>query len=88
MKYHNHYLKKVIDVDVIGGHYYEVYRLEKCQFKVWGASTDELDKRRFHIDSHGNVFLKIHITDAWSLSNAKEFVNTFNGVDYNYNVLA
>lgn len=28
-----------------------------------------------------------YITVAWTLSNAKEFVDSFNGITYNYNVL-
>ena len=59
MKYHNHYLTKVIDKDVIGGHYYNIY--------------------------NKNGLL---ITSAWTLSNAKEFVDSFNGKVYNWNVLA
>ena len=27
------------------------------------------------------------ITNAWTLSNAKEFIDTFDGEKYNYNVL-
>ena len=28
-----------------------------------------------------------YIIEAWTLSNAKEFVDTFDGIKYNYNVL-
>ena len=57
MKYHNHLIKKVIDGDVDGGCYYEIFKNNK------------------------------KITTAWTLSNAKEFINTFNGNEYQWNIL-
>lgn len=58
MKYKKHELKKVIDNDVDGGFYYDIYKDGK------------------------------KITCAWTLSNAKEFVDSFDGKDYHWNVLA
>ena len=53
MKYHKCELKKVIDSDVEGGFYYEIYKDGK------------------------------YIINAWTLSNAKEFIDS----GFNYNVL-
>lgn len=57
MKYHGHELKKIIDYDVDGGSYYEIYKDGK------------------------------YITSAWFLNNAKEFIDSFDGKDYHWNVL-
>lgn len=59
MKYHGFYLKKIIDSDVIGGSYYEIYQPQP------------------------NGTFKF-ITTAWTLSNAKEFIDS----GLNYGVLA
>ena len=58
MKYHGHELRKVIDHEVYGGSYYDIFKDGK------------------------------KITNAWTLSNAKEFVDSFDGNDYHWNVLA
>ena len=57
MKYHGHELVKVIDCDVDGGSYYDIFKDNK------------------------------KITSAWTLSNAKEFVDSFDGKDYHWNIL-
>ena len=57
MKYHKHELKKVVDVEVDGGSYYDIYKDGK------------------------------KVTCAWTLGNAKEFVDTFDGNTYNWNLL-
>ena len=57
MKYHKHVLQKVIDHDVDGGSYYDIFKDGK------------------------------KITSAWIISNAKEFVDSFDGNDYNWNIL-
>lgn len=57
MKYKGHDLVKRLDLDVIGGSYYDIYKGEK------------------------------KITSAWTLSNAKEFVDSWDGADYHWNVL-
>lgn len=57
MKYHNHLLKKVMEADVEGGHYFDIYKDGKF------------------------------VTSAWTLSNAKEFIDSYNGITYNWNVL-
>lgn len=57
MKYHGHELKKVLDSDVYGNSYYEIYKDGK-----W-------------------------ITNAWTFSNAKEFIDSWDGKDYHWNVL-
>ena len=90
MKYHNHMLLKVIDADVIGGFYYRIYRLDICQFHP-EVKIEKLDKRIYHIEN-GLVYHKLYITDAWTLSNAKEFVDTYKTTNtlsgYDFNVLA
>lgn len=58
MKYHKHLLKKVIDPNILGGSYYDIFKDNK------------------------------KITCAWTLSNAKEFVDSFDGKEYQWNVLA
>jgi len=59
MIYKGHKLVKIKDTDVIGGHYFKIYK--------------------------NDVF----ITSAWTLSNAKEFIDSFKeNTGYNYNVLA
>jgi len=58
MKYHNHILKRIIDGDVDGESYYEIYKDGK------------------------------KITESWTLSNAKEFIDSFDGENYHWNVLA
>ena len=57
MIYHGHILKKIKDNDVIGGHYYEIYKDGK-----W-------------------------IVNAWTLSNAKEFIDSYDGKNYEWNIL-
>ena len=57
MKYHKHEVVKVIDYDVDGGCYYDIFKDGK------------------------------KITSAWTLSNAKEFINSFDGKYYNWNIL-
>ena len=57
MKYHGHELRRILDNDVEGGSYYDIYK-------------------------NG-----IKITSAWTLSNAKEFIDSFDGSNYQWNVL-
>jgi len=50
-------------------------------------------KKIIDYDVDGGSYYKIYrdgiyITCAWTLSNAKEFVDTFDGETYNFNVLA
>lgn len=47
----------------------------------------------YEADVEGGHYFEIYnpegkyITCAWTLSNAKEFVDSFNGVTYNFNLL-
>ena len=36
---------------------------------------------------HQTIPVLKHITYAWTLSNAKEFIDSFDGKDYNWNIL-
>lgn len=69
MKYHNHIIQKAIDADVIGGKYYNIYRIDFIP-------------KEFDLIPH----LK-YITNALVIPNAKEFIDTYDGHGYNYNVL-
>ena len=50
--------------------------------KVYDSDVD--DGHYFEIYNEQGKY----ITSAWTLSNAKEFVDSFDGKTYNYNVLA
>lgn len=61
MKYHGCLLKKIIDPDVDGGSYWEIWKRGFIDTENW-----------------------YKVTNAWTLSNAKEFVDS----GFDYNVLA
>ena len=86
MKYHNHIITKVIDSDVDGGCYYSIYRLIPLINPIRIPDKPK-DKIHYHFSKLNKVAMKLHITYARTLFNAKEFIDTFDGENYNYNVL-
>lgn len=86
MKYHGHIITKVIDSDVNGGCYYSIYRLIPLINPI-RIPNRKVDKIHYSFSKLNEIAMKLHVTDAWTLSNAKEFIDTFDGEKYNYNVL-
>lgn len=89
MKYHNHIISVIHDSDVDGGKYYEIIKLVRVINPIHSPlEIKKSNPQMYYLGQDCNIYQKVHVTFAWTLSNAKEFIDTFDGEKYNFNVLA
>ena len=83
MKYKNHLIVRVDDEFVYGGKYYVIYKLDRVINRIDFSYKNV----QYYVDRYNHVYHKRKVTCAWTISNAKEFINTFDGENYQWNVL-
>ena len=86
MKYHGHIIEKVIDEDVMGGCYWLIYRMVEHVETIYTYNKDK-DGIVVEKSHKSKWFSPHHVTNAWTLSNAKEFIDSYDGNSYNWNIL-